>query len=425
MSLKAGFAETDITPPLGTRKIGWIIEIIADEVLDPLYARAAVLDDGRNKVAFVQLDTLSIRWTTTNDIRRRIEQRYGFPGDNIMVSATHNHAGPAVAGFGGYREDEYVETMVGKIVDMFGQALDRLEKAELGIGSCFEFGLSSNRRIIMRNGTVKTHGNFDNPDALCFEGPIDPEFAVIAARSKPTGDVLGVMVNFACHPTHHGGEKTISAGFPGSLADELKRRGVPVTMYLNGACGNIHTADPRRPGYAPTKEEMGAALARDADKVLDEMEFGDEWALDAAETTVQLPHRHVTEDEIKGTVKGAQRFVDPKAYDGQMPWLVERIRTRGTQPAEVQALFVGDYAIVSIPAEYFVQNGLRIKEEAYPTRALVVSCANGMVGYVPHKEAFKRGGYETTFGAGSRLGPEAGDILADAAIDLITQGAPK
>jgi hypothetical protein len=53
----------------------------------------------------------------------------------------------------------------------------------------------------------------------------------------------------------------------------------------------------------------------------------------------------------------------------------------------------------------------------------VVGHANGMVGYVPHKEAFPRGGYETTFGVGSRLAPEAGDILADCAIDLVTRGA--
>jgi hypothetical protein len=36
---------------------------------------------------------------------------------------------------------------------------------------------------------------------------------------------------------------------------------------------------------------------------------------------------------------------------------------------------------------------------------------------------FARGGYETTFGPPSRLAPEAGDILADTAIELITKGA--
>ena len=95
----------------------------------------------------------------------------------------------------------------------------------------------------------------------------------------------------------------------------------------------------------------------------------------------------------------------------------------GTQPAEVQAILIDDHAYVSVPAEYFVQLGLRIKEESYPRRVMVVSHANGMVGYVPTMEAFKRGGYETTFGNTSRLAPEAGDMLADAAIGLVTRPA--
>ena len=112
--------------------------------------------------------------------------------------------------------------------------------------------------------------------------------------------------------------------------------------------------------------------------------------------------------------------MDPAAYDRGMPVLLQRIEERGTQPAEVQVLALGDRRFAGIPAEYFVQLGLRIKEEAHPLYALVVSCANGMVGYVPHKEAFLRGGYETTFTAGAALAPEAGDMLADAARDLMS-----
>ncbi len=91
----------------------------------------------------------------------------------------------------------------------------------------------------------------------------------------------------------------------------------------------------------------------------------------------------------------------------------------GTQPAEVQAITVGDYTYAGVPAEYFVQYGLRIKEECHPLRALVVAQANGMVGYLPTREAFRRGGYETTFTDSSRMAPEAGDMVADCAIRLV------
>ena len=202
------------------------------------------------------------------------------------------------------------------------------------------------------------------------------------------------------------------------MAREMKRQGCPVTLFLNGASGNVHTNHPLT-GEDASMDEAGEALARDALEVLGNMEYREHRPLGAVSETVSLPYRELSEDEIAGTVKGAQRFVDPSAYDGEMPGLVERIRERKTQPAEVQVLFLGDLAVAGIPAEYFVEHGLRIKEEAYPAHAIVVGQANGMVGYVPTRGAFERGGYETTFRMGSRLAPEAGDILADTAIRLI------
>jgi len=422
MPVRVGFAEVDITPPVGTQKIGWIKRLVSERVLDPLFARAAVIESAGQRVAFIALDTLSIRWTQVNDIRRRIRQAYGFPGENVMVAATHNHAGPAVANCGDAQRDEtYIETLVSKIVGMFGEALDRLEAAEVGFGSCFEFRVAFNRRVIMRDGTVRTHGNFNDPLALCLEGPIDPEVAVLAARRK-NGEPLGAVVNFTCHPTHWGGDGTLSAGYPGVVAKELRARGWPVALFLNGASGNCHTSDPTRGGAGMSMEEAGATLAADAAGVIAAMRFRDALQLGAASRTVQLPFRQINEDELRGTTRGAQRFVDPSAYDRGMPKLLEKIRRMGTQPAEVQVLFLDEYAYVGIPAEYFVQHGLRIKEQSYPQHALIVGHANGMVGYVPHKEAFLRGGYETTFGAGVRLGPDAGDILADAAIELVRRG---
>ncbi|MFB3881773.1 MAG: neutral/alkaline non-lysosomal ceramidase N-terminal domain-containing protein [Armatimonadota bacterium] len=421
MALKAGFAEVEITPPVGTHKIGWIVDIVIEEIADPLFARIAVIESGRDRVAFVQLDTLCVRWTQTDEMRRRIEAGYGFPGANIMVSATHNHAGPAVATAGDVRRDDvYVEAMVSRAVECFGRALDKMRPAEIGFASVPEWGISHNRRVVMRDGTASTHGRFRYPEALYVEGPIDPEVAVVGARGED-GKLLGALANFACHPTDHGGDAIASGGFPAALAREMKARGCPVTLFLNGAAGNICSGDPYR-GVALSLDEMGRALADDVCTALKAMAYTDRLAVGARSRTIQLPYRRVTPEEVAGTVRGAQRFVDPAAYERGMPALLRRIAERKTQPAEVQAVSLGDWALVGVPAEYFVQLGLRIKEEAHPIHALVVSCANGMVGYVPHREAFLRGGYETTFTQGASLAPEAGDMLAEAAVELARGG---
>jgi hypothetical protein len=318
------------------------------------------------------------------------------------------------------RDEAYVATLVDRCLHAFGQALDARRPAEIGFGHTAEFNVGFNRRVVMRDGTTKTHGRFANPDALYVEGPIDPEVAVIAARDSG-GRPLGAIVNFACHPAHHGEGDLCSAGWPGDFAAEMKRRGWPGPLFLQGAAGEIHTSNPAT-GVDLAMEQAGSAIAADAARVIESMAFRDRLdSIGARATTVQLPHREPAPDQVEGTALGAQRFIDSAIYARGMPALVERIRRQPMQPAEIQALFLDDWVLVSIPAEFFVMLGLRIKERAAPRHALVVAYANGMVGYVPTRQAFERGGYETTFAGSSRLAPEAGDLLADAAVRLIRE----
>ena len=89
--------------------------------------------------------------------------------------------------------------------------------AKVGVGRGLNADIAFNRRLVMRDGTVRTHGSFKDPDALGFEGPIDPEVGVLAARGKD-GKILGALVTYACHPGHKGGDPMFSAGYPGVLA---------------------------------------------------------------------------------------------------------------------------------------------------------------------------------------------------------------
>jgi neutral ceramidase len=423
MVLRAGFGAADITPVPGSRKIGWLVPIVSESVLDPIMARALVVERGGECLAVVQLDVLSLGRSAVREARRRVTERTGIPGECVMLAATHNHAGPAVTDSGEMDYDPGArERMVQGVVEAVCQARGNLCPAEMGCGRRFNFAVGHNRRVVMRDGTARTHGNFGDPEALCIEGPIDPEVAVVGFR-RSSGGLMGALVNYACHPTHHGPDEYLSAGYPGVLAAEMQRRGCPVTLFLNGACGNVHTADPAAGGQDLSMEEAGRRLAVDAAAALEEMVFGGEAQLAAGQAEVELPFREATEDQIRGTARGAQRFVDPALYDRTMPQALERIQREGVERAYVQAMALGDAVLVGIPAEYFVEHGLRIKQETYPRRTLVVSHANGMVGYVPTRGAFLRGGYETTFMDGSRLAPEAGDLLADAAAELVRKVA--
>jgi len=413
---RAGFAEVDITPPMGTPKQGSNSKTVASSVLDPLYARAAVFELGAERVAILQLDTALILAGETASIREKIAKDHGFPADRVMVAATHNHAGPALINEGLPRDEKYVTTLVAKCAEALGRALAARTEAQVAAGVAFEFGVAFNRRVVMRDGTVRTHGSFKDPNALAFEGPIDPEVGVLSVRGTD-GKMLGALVNFACHPTAHWNDGVITGGFPGVAARILKEKGVPVSMFLQGAAGNMHSQDPR--GF-PEKsmEEIGKALAEDALKAMSTAKWTKPAKVGARSRTLSLPFRTVTEADLQGTGKGMQRFGEKGYYDRKIPELLEYMK-KGADEGEVQVFRIDNVAFVSQPSESFVEHGLRIKEAAWPVRAFVVCYANGMLGYLPHEEAFKRGGYECTFGPPSLMAPDTGTKLADAALDMI------
>jgi len=88
---------------------------------------------------------------------------------------------------------------------------------------------------------------------------------------------------------------------------------------------------------------------------------------------------------------------------------------------EIQALRLGAAAIAAYPVELFTAYGRRIKAESPFRDTFVASQANGWHGYVPTPEAFARGGYETHLAYQSRLVPEAGELLTEAALGMLAR----
>jgi hypothetical protein len=184
--------------------------------------------------------------------------------------------------------------------------------------------------------------------------------------------------------------------------------------------GNVHHTNPA--GGDHTEEEIAAALAPAAQRALAAMSWTRDPVLAARSRTVTLPWRTPSPEEVAGTLPGAQRFIDSRIYDRAIPGLLEKMRGRPEgRDAEVHALRIGGTVLVGIPAELFVESGLAIKAGARPRRAVVVGCANGMVGYVPTAAAFPHGGYETTFTTTSCLAPDAADRLVAAATALVAE----
>jgi hypothetical protein len=60
-----------------------------------------------------------------------------------------------------------------------------------------------------------------------------------------------------------------------------------------------------------------------------------------------------------------------------------------------------------------------VKTESPYRETFIATLANGWHGYAPTLEAFTRGGYEPRFAYPSRLAPEAGEQMTEAALGLL------
>jgi hypothetical protein len=429
MPLKVGFAEMDITPPLGIRMAGFFEDRMVEGIHDPLYARAMALDNGEHPLILITCDLLSLRNATAGRVREATAAATGVALDSIAVSTTHTHTGPATTStFGRLPDPDYVERLVRDLPVAAKAAWDSRRPAKLGVGWGFEGRLSHNRRFMMRStGQVVMHPPKGSTDILYQEGKVDPEVGVISAQAQD-GTPLGCLLNFACHVNVVGGSE-VSADYPGQFAAAMKaRQGQEhVALFANGCCGNlcqIDVYDPDRNDWGHEwSRHMGERLADDVLRVEAEMEFQDDVKLDSRLVVTELPMRRIPDSlldwarQVRETPE-LQNIVD-SAYAEMAFELREEVRRRPTFAATIQALRVGDVGVALLPGEIFVEHGLEIKLRSPARRTFVVELANGVVGYVPTREAFAGGGYEQRTATSSRLSPVAGEAMVDTALSML------
>ena len=95
--LLAGFAEIDISPPLGTQIAGDIGRPRpTEEIREPIFARAAVFENEGTKLCVLVLDLLGIGHEWADRIRDGAAERFGFDRRAVMVHTTQTHSAPSL-----------------------------------------------------------------------------------------------------------------------------------------------------------------------------------------------------------------------------------------------------------------------------------------------------------------------------------------
>jgi neutral ceramidase len=419
---KAGVARVDTTPTKPVRMAGYASRTSPSQgVAHPLAAKAlALVDANDHKVVFVTCDIIAFRRAFTNRVAERIEAKYGLPREDVVLFASHNHAGPSPVeakssnstgannppGEGFENNVAYTIDLENKIVDLIGEALGKMQPVSLsyGIGRA-HFAL--NRREPVATG-IKLG---KNP-----AGPIDESVPILQVKGA-NGKPLAIVFGYACHNTTLRPDMMkIAADFAGYAQDRIEAD-YPgaVALFVTGCAGD---ADPHPFGTLEMAKDHGDELGAAVKFVLDHptwmMNLTGSLRTAFTETTIHFAgptdrssYEKLLKDPNRGRQGHAKRMID--LIDQGRPVVAEYPHY------SAHAFALGDLlTLVALSGEVVVDYAIRLQKElGGEDRTLwVAAYANDVIGYIPSVRVLKEGGYEggESFYGGTWPTPLAEDI---------------
>lgn len=401
--LRVGAAKVDVTPSQSE------LPKNSDGILDHVYARAIVLDNGAASAALVSVDTIAIPDPLWQMVSQQIAKDLGIPATHVLLTATHTHsAGPG-------RGPDYAQ----KIIEAVRLAKQRLAPGRVGYGTGESY-INVNRQII----DPKTGRWWEGPNR---EGPSDKTVAVVKFETM-TGEPIAVYYNYAVHGVITGQLDEISGDIPGAASRYIEESldDKAVAVFSNGAGGDQNPIyyqqtydlrDIRIKEYAargvdisnampPGGEgldrtdpvvarlmnqqrqmvsSMGQFLGEEVLSVMRGIEHEDSSVpIGAGATTVSCPGRERTNEGragFEGTYKDAA-------------------------PVDIRLglLRIGDVMIGAVNAEVFNPIAQRLKRESPFTATMMTTLTNGSArsGYIPDDESYGKYTFEVL---SSRLKP--------------------
>ena len=380
-NLRAGVAKIDITPAEtdGVMVTGHRRKVFG--VRDPLRAGVLLLDDGETRAAIVTLDTIGAWDEMVKLARQRIEKMADVPAANILVAASHNHSGPSFDA-----DSKWGRELIDKLGSASKRAADNMRSVTVGYGED-RIGFSINRRKVINGRAVVRL----NPD-----GPNDQRVKVLRFDDGRSLMPLAVVMHAVCHPCfftwgdkgsrpYRNGYPKMSADFPGEAQSfvEMCYGGKTSSLFLQGCAGDIR---PNLPGHPY--------------RCADEADI--QWAgRDLGSAVVRTLARGVTREKLRKR---------PSYYAIRVASSVVSLPGKESRlSAELQAMKIGPYLLLTMPGEPMVEYGFKL-EKAIADRAtpIIIGYANGNLGYIATTDAYKVGGYEPNT---SKLAPEAEPII--------------
>jgi neutral/alkaline ceramidase-like enzyme len=397
---RIGLAAVRITPEEPLPMCGYN-PVLSEGVLDDLYAKAMAVEDADGtRAVLLTADLLFFRAPLAEVVCREIMDETGLERRQIMLNASHTHAGPVfgVADPGRFdlpkdqrrAVDEYTQRLIEKLVQLVPAALADLKPGRLS-WSAGEVGFVMNRRLITPEG--KCRGMGPNP-----AGPVDRDVPVLRV-DWPDGRLRAVVFGCACHPvTLDGGNRKISADYAGAAQRYLQTQHPGVQAMFVIGCGADANSHPRGgPQQEAWVTRHGEALGKEVDRVLSAQMLEVGGHLKAELAPVDLPLEHIF----------SHRQLEEMVGDGQTYWhkqnargMLELLDAGQPLPKAYRSSialwrFGDDLTLLGLPGEA-VADYVPMIRQALGTKGLwIAAYCNESFGYLPTAKILEQGGHES------------------------------
>jgi hypothetical protein len=238
---RAGFARADVTPPVGIyhRMWGAAAHDRATGIHRPLLATAMWVGPasvGGEPQLLVALDHCILDGPELARIREKAGPAAGLDPDQVLVTHSHTHGSAWMS-----RSRSHLPGG-----ELIGPYLDRL--ADTCAALAREAAAAAKPAVIIY-GTAQcslaAHRDYHDPDSgqfVCGFNPAGPadDTVVVGKVTADSGELLGTLVNYACHPTTLAWENTlISPDYVGAMRDVVEGECGAPCLFLQGASGDL------------------------------------------------------------------------------------------------------------------------------------------------------------------------------------------
>lgn len=376
---RASVVRIDITPD----RPQWLLGYAARQstgVHDPLFHRIVALDDGRTQFYLVSTDIALFSPAFYDEFCAELKKQTGIERKSVWWTVTHTHSAPELgppglakaflAGRYDHEPDwEYAKAVKQKLIDGIVEAKGKLAPARLRVGTT-RSNANINRRSRDPNGKIYLGLN---PD-----GPVDRQVGLLRL-DRPDGTPIALIANYAMHGTVLGGKnQLISGDAPGVVAAYVEQKlGAPM-LYINGATGDI------APIYSVYDDFKRVRIAEFnvllGDRIVQAMN-----TLPASAAAVKL---EAAEEYLVTPLKAGLKWPEE---------LAAYITPQSEVRLPLRFLRINkETALWAAPLELFCEIAMDVRAQSKVKNTFYFGYANGWLGYLPTKQAFSEGGYETT-----------------------------